>query len=338
MPSIRAEAAGGGEQKAMVTAPEGPVPWDPRLRGTRQSITLDAGGTAVQAHVLTGAEDGPVLAVLAGVHGDEYEGPLALAECLAELAPERLRGSILAVPVANPAAFAAGTRESPLDGRNLARCFPGRPDGDPSERLAHALTRDIIGRAGALIDLHSGGVAYEMAMLAGYPDVGEQALRQRSRGLAEAFGAPVLWRHPQLDPGRTLSAAFHLGIPSMYTEGPGGGGAPADVVRCFREGVLRVATALGLWPGPRVEPRQQWEWVGDGNTDAAVPAPATGLFRRRVACGQAVQTGQPLGEILSYTGEPLATLRAPGPGVVAMIRRTPRVAEGQGLFLLTQPA
>jgi predicted deacylase len=312
--------------------------WGSLRPGQRHRVVLDSGGTAVEAFAVAGAAAGPVLAVLAGIHGDEYEGPVALAESLPGIAPERLRGTLLAVPVANPSAFAAGTRESPLDGENLARCFPGRTDGGPSERLAAVLTQDIIAQADALIDLHSAGVAYEMPLLAGYPDLGEQALRGKSRALATAFGAPVLWRHPQLEPGRTLSAAFARGIPCMYTEAPGGGGAPAEVVRCFREGLLRVLTALGMLDGAAPSPRHRAEWVGDGNTDAAVPSPATGLFRPGVGCGDRVDRQAPLGEVLSHAGDVLAQIRAPSAGIVAMIRRTPRVRAGQGLFLLTQPA
>ena len=49
------------------------------------------------------------------------------------------RGRLRLVPVAHEAAHVASLRSSPIDGRNLARTFPGDPAGEPTERLAAAL-------------------------------------------------------------------------------------------------------------------------------------------------------------------------------------------------------
>ena len=218
--------------------------WEGRIPGKIAQLALpDPGGEwDLALYVATGTRPGPTLAVLAGVHGDEYEGPVAIADLLAALDPAALTGTLIAVPVANPPAFAAGTRTSPLDGLNLARTFPGRRDGSASERLACALTEEVIAIADALIDLHSGGVAYTMATLVGYCDLGDEVGR-RSRALATAFGAPILWEHAEIAPGRTLSAALDLGIPCVYTEAAGGGAAPPAVVRCYTEGARRVGTS-----------------------------------------------------------------------------------------------
>ena len=306
-----------------------------RRAGEIVPLTLGAGGAAVDLYVAGGARPGPTLAVVAGVHGDEYEGPMAVARVLAALPVDHLAGTLLAVPVANPPAFAAGTRSSPLDGLNLARCFPGNPGGPPSMRLAALLDAEVIAPADALIDLHSGGVAYEMAQLAGYCDVGDR-VGARSRELAMAFGAPVVWEHPEVAPGRTLSAAADHGIPSLYTEAGGGGGAPEEVVRCYVEGVQRVMTALGMLPEEPPAPRHRAVWRGSGNTDTAVEAGASGLFRSLVHVGDAVDTGAELGEILGYDGQVLERVTVPEAGVVAMVRRLPRVSPGDGLYLLTQ--
>ena len=89
----------------------------------------------------------PLALVTAGVHGDEYEGPDAVAAFVRDLDPGLLSGSVIAIPVANPMAFAAAQRLSAADGKNLARSFPGRSDGSPTERLAHALFGTFARRA-----------------------------------------------------------------------------------------------------------------------------------------------------------------------------------------------
>ena len=73
--------------------------------------------------------DGPTALLTGGNHGDEYEGPLALFELARTLDPAEVRGTVIIVPALNYPAFRAGTRTSPIDGGNLNRSFPGRPDG-----------------------------------------------------------------------------------------------------------------------------------------------------------------------------------------------------------------
>ncbi|HET8627791.1 MAG TPA: succinylglutamate desuccinylase/aspartoacylase family protein, partial [Thermomicrobiales bacterium] len=76
--------------------------------------------------------------------------------------------------------------------------------------------------------------------------------------------------------------------------------------------------------------------LGAGDTDAAVAAPADGLFRSRVRAGDEVAAGAPLGDLLGHDGRLIARLAAPADGVVAMVRRVPRVSAGEGLYLLTR--
>ena len=334
MPDRRANDALG-----MAAANEHPEPswWSQRRPGEIVSCDLLVeDGWTVRAFVATGTRPGPTLTILAGIHGDEYEGPLAIAELLVMLPLGELAGTILAVPVSNPPAFAAGTRENPLDGKNLARCFPGLEEGTATERLAWALTNAAIAPADALIDLHSAGVAYEMPLLVGYC-VGPRAVGERSRALALAFGAPLVWEHPKIAPGRTLSAALDREIPCVYTEASGGGGAPPETIRCYVEGLRRALIALTMLPGTPPEPRHVAFWRGAGDTDRTLVAPATGLLRGAVAVGDPVAAGQTLGEIVDYDGRLLATIVAPVDGVVVMTRRLPRVTAGDGLYLLTTP-
>src|SRR5215208_1349097 len=57
--------------------------------------------------VARGREPGRTLFVVAGVHGNEYEGMEAIRQVFASLDPERMNGTFLAVPVANPLAYEA---------------------------------------------------------------------------------------------------------------------------------------------------------------------------------------------------------------------------------------
>jgi predicted deacylase len=110
--------------------------------------------------LVRGSRPGKTLVAAGAVHGDEYEGVQAIFECFEGLEPAQMSGDFLAVPVANPPAFFAGTRLSPLDRGNLARCFPGDRDGSPTSAIAWNLDQHILARANFFVDLHSGGVAF----------------------------------------------------------------------------------------------------------------------------------------------------------------------------------
>ena len=157
------------------------------------------------------------MVVFAGVHGDEYEGVEAVHRIGGQANPSAIRGTLLMVPVCNVAAYAAATRNSPLDGLNLARVFPGSQTGTLTQQIAHWLTVKLISAAGFLIDLHSAGIVGDIPTLAGYINSDDDVGR-RSLGAAR-----VLWVHPP--PGRTLSAALELGEPCLYTEAAGAGRA-----------------------------------------------------------------------------------------------------------------
>ena len=85
--------------------------------------------------LVRGRNAGKTLVVFAGVHGDEYEGVRAILDLYEELDPDAMSGDFLAVPVANPPAFWAATRTSPLDEKNMARVFPGTWPPVPQTQL-----------------------------------------------------------------------------------------------------------------------------------------------------------------------------------------------------------
>jgi uncharacterized protein len=134
--------------------------------------------------VLNGAEDGPVLWVNGGIHGDEPEGPLAIQMLLGRIEPARLRGALVCVPVVNVAAFEAQQRGNPADGftYDMNRVYPGKPDGYPSERVAHAHYRAMIDVADLEISIHSGGAHSYLAQALFFGHAGP------SLELAQAMG------------------------------------------------------------------------------------------------------------------------------------------------------
>jgi predicted deacylase len=295
---------------------------------------------ALEVHEVAGEHAGPTIAVLGGVHGDELEGVTAarmLLDSLHRLEPAELHGRLRVVPIANPPAFAAGKRSSPVDGLNLARRFPGSSAGSVTDRIADVLTTQVIDRADLLIDLHSAGADYEMPVFAGFVADGPTAAN--SEAAARAFSAPVLWIHDRSNPGRSISVASALGVPSIYVEGSGGGGLRGADMDVYIGGLWRVMAAFGMVAGMS----EQWQRPtdetvvlrgGDGDVDTSVTTPVAGFCVTRAQPGQVVAEGDRIAEIVDSHGAVAHVVRAPRAATVMMLRRRASVDTGDAIAML----
>jgi predicted deacylase len=281
--------------------------------------------------LVRGANPGPRLVVSAAVHGDEFEGVRAIFEVVNQLDPAEMSGDLLAVPVANPPAFWAGTRTSPLDGANLARVFPGSPGDGPTSAIAHILGEAVISKADFYLDLHSAGVACLMPTMAGYCSDDP-----RGRDAAESFGATVIWGHPEIAPGRTISFAHERGIPWLYTEARGAGRIDHHDLRTFRQGVINIMRHLAILPDEvEIDMPIRYRLLGDGNIDAGLTCGVEGFFIPAVELLDPVVRDQELGRTVSLHGETIETFRSPESGIVALVRQFPVVKPGDALFVVT---
>src|SRR5258707_751720 len=119
--------------------------------------TLDLAGLDVPVVEVTGSADGPLLTVIAGVHGCEYAPMAAVRRWTRGLQTRDLRGRVRAVPVLTLPPFRARPPfVVPAAGKNPNRCFPGDPAGTLAERLAHATFPQVIPGSDALTDAPAG--------------------------------------------------------------------------------------------------------------------------------------------------------------------------------------
>ncbi|MDA1315596.1 MAG: M14 family metallopeptidase [Acidobacteria bacterium] len=303
-------------------------------RGRKYSLDLEVPNhpeITIPVLLIRGANSGAMLVVSAAVHGDEFEGVRAIFEVVEQIDPSEMSGDLLAAPVSNPPAFWAGTRCSPLDGANLARVFPGSPDGGPTPAIAHTLAEALISKADFYLDLHSAGVACLMPTMAGY-----SANDPRGRDAAECFGATVIWGHPDIAPGRTISFAHERRIPWLYSEARGAGRIDPEDLRTFRQGVLNLMRHLNILPGEAViQTPIRHRLLGDGNIEAGLTCGVEGFFMSAVELLQPVAKGQELGRTVDLHGETIETFCATDAGIVALIRQFPVVKPGDAMFVVT---
>lgn len=279
-------------------------------------------------------QPGAIVGLLGGVHGDELEGVIAARRLARELQGCLNAGEVRIAAPAHPAAWGTHTRESPVDGSNLARVFPGRPDGSPTERVAHTLTDQVIHGADLLIDLHSAGADFVMPFLCGYQSEPGSGSETAERA-AETFGADFTWRHEgQPAPGRSLSAAHQLGVPAIYVEGHGGRSVLATELDDYVDGVRRVLHLLGMIADAPTPTRRPIHVHGDGNTDAGITAPTSGFVIQRTSAGSLLTRNEPIASIVDEDGRTITEIVAPTDGHVMLLRRDARVTVGDTVCIV----
>ena len=299
--------------------------------------TMELAGLAVPVIELTGAADGPLLTVLAGVHGCEYASMAAVRRWARGLEGRELRGRVRAVPVLNLPAFAARTPfVVPEDGKNLNRCFPGNAGGTLADRLAHDAFSQLIMGSDALIDAHCGDLVEALQPFTLYEAGPAEA---RARELAAAYGLPYVIRQ-EPGPGRavagtTSGAAAAAGIPAITAEAGGCGLVEEHAVAMHIAGLDAVLRLLGMTDG---EPAL--EETGGGGREPSylgrflwVRCREAGWWEPAVAPGDTVAAGQVIGTVTSLDGARVQeTVTAPAGCVVLFLTSSPAVA-GDGLLI-----
>ncbi len=272
--------------------------------------------------VARGRGRGPTAAVTAGIHGDEYEGVAAVGELANALDPSAHRGTLILVPVAKPTAFAAGTRTNPEDGVNLARSFPGNPDGTPTERLAAKLFA-LVGSADTLIDLHSGGVEYRFVPLAGY--YGASSDGNPSFAAARHFGLAARWQLPPT-PGLLSYELHRRGACAIGCEYLGAGQLSVEGRAAYRDGILCTLPHRGHLPAGPPTAASGWTYTGDW-----LLAEADGLFHPRFEIGDAVTAGTEVATVTTPRGV-VQRLVAPFGGPYSRCARRSASEVGTGAY------
>jgi predicted deacylase len=294
-------------------------------------------GTRLPVSVAHGAQPGPVLALIAGTHGYEYTSIVALPRVLARLDPARMKGSVILVHMANPPAFFQRRIYYGPDGKNLNRVYPGRGDGTQSDRIAAALTREVIDPSTHLIDMHCGDGNESLRPYSYWQITGDPQMDEASRQLVLAFGLEhvVIDRDRPADPARTLytaNTAVRRGKPAFTAESGGMGLTDEASVSAQERGALSVIAHLGIMDAPSVKVAHPVLY----DRNEVVRTPVAGVWMPVVEKTQKVAEGALLGRVADPFGKVLHEARAPFAGELLYVVATPPVNEGEPLAFVAQ--
>lgn len=274
-------------------------------------------------YVSRSLKDGPVLGLIAGMHGDELNGMEIVRRVLDRGLYKVQRGTVICMPVINVYGFLNYSREVP-DGKDVNRSFPGRRNGSLASRVAYYLMHEVIPVIDYGVDFHTGG-----AMRANYPQVRAVLRDEINLELANAFCAPF-----------TIDAAFRPNSLRREASRKGkkiivyeGGESLRFDPHAIEEGVagtLRLMKHLGMIdsaPEPRQENRVIW-------STSWVRAKHAGLFQPNVDCGQLVHRGEWVGTITDPFGEFKEEVKSTQSGYIIGINNGPVINAGDALMHL----
>lgn len=311
------------------------------LRVTHSDDAHAFGHVRVPVAVLEG-RPGPTVLLVAGNHGDEYEGQIIVRRLFEMLEPADVPGALILMPALNMPAVLAARRVSPLDSGNMNRSFPGAEGAGPTRALAGFVTTHLIARAGLVIDLHSGGTNSDFIDCGYLTLTGDAGMNRRNRALAETFGLPWTVVTPPGNTGGDLDSAAHAAGCAMFSCELGGAGQVSRVsLDAGWQGVLRllaseavIAADTARRLGADGAGKTRFADLGAGSRH--VTAMRHALAEPLVALGQDVAMGQPVAILrdLHDLDLPAQELTAPVAGVVLVARCRPLVRPGDHLFTI----
>ncbi|MFZ6009465.1 MAG: succinylglutamate desuccinylase/aspartoacylase family protein [Bacteroidota bacterium] len=274
-------------------------------------------------YVSRAEEDGPVLALIAGMHGDEINGMEIVRRILDRGFHQVKRGTVVCMPIINVYGFLNFSRDVP-DGKDVNRSFPGSKNGSLASRVAYHLMHDVIPFIDCGIDFHTGG-----AMRANYPQVRAVLRDEKNVELANAFNAPFTIDAP-FRPNSLRREASKKGKNIIVYEAGESLRFDNQAIEEGVAGTLRLMKYLGLidWaPEAKEENRVIW-------STAWVRAKHAGLFQSNVTCGQLVHKGEWVGTITDPFGEFKERVKASETGYVIGLNNIPVINAGDALMHL----
>lgn len=277
--------------------------------------------------------DGPRVAVVAGLHGDELEGLYvchllaAWLEALQKISPESLRGSIELYPAVNTLGLDTLTRGLPVFDTDLNRAFPGSTGGPLPERLAAALMAVLSGSA-LVVDIHASNI-----YLREIPQVRiNQDFDDLLVPLARRMNLDLIWLHGAATVLETTVAHSlnSRGTPCLVVEMGVGMRITPEYCDQLVAGILTVWKDIGVLAVDVALPEtSHTPLIADDSNVHYLNAQTSGMFISSTSHWTDVRRGELLGIIVSpFHGGVLSEVRSPVDGILFTLREYPLVYEG----------
>jgi predicted deacylase len=282
-------------------------------------VSESALGTSISMpiKVIRSKKPGPVVLVLAGIHGDEMNG-VGIVRDLMLNPPKLKKGTLVCMPVVNVFAFEANSRYLP-DRRDLNRCFPGRKDGTLGARLAHFISNEIVRKCDYVIDLHTAAFTRTNS-----PQIRVDYRNKKAAELAKAFN-PVLILDTKGESTTLRAWATKNGIPTITYEAGEPNRFEPDAIKFGLRGIKNVLKTFDMLTGEAIKPEFQivvkkTTWL---RTNKA------GILELKVKSGDLVPKGGIIATCISFSSSDETSIKAKCNGIVVGLVVRPTIKPGE---------
>ncbi len=276
----------------------------------------------VPVFVSRSLNDGPVLLLMAGMHGDEINGMEIIRRVIRKKWNKPNNGTIICLPVFNIFGFLNLQRELP-DGRDLNRSFPGSKTGSLASQFAFHFMTQIAPNVDIVIDFHTGSaqrsnIAQIRCLLS--DDVSVE--------LAKVFNPPFIV-HSNYISKSIREALNKMGKKILLFEGGKTNSIDEQIVEEGLHGIQRVLNHFNM---------KNFKLEADSRTPQIIRnskwlrAPISGVFQSIKTNGDFIKSGDLLGYVCDPYGYIERKVKSHTEGFIICVNEAPLVNRGDALF------
>lgn len=265
--------------------------------------------------VAKGAEPGPVLGLVAAIHGNELNGIPVIQQVFDQIDPTTLQGTIVGVPGVNVVSIDRDRRRF-VDEEDLNRNFPGKESGNRSQQYVWKIANLILPHFDYLVDMHTASFGrenslYVRAHLAN-DTIAQMAHWQDCDIILNSKGTPSAGSG--LAMLRTFRAEAMLqGIPAITIEYGNPQVYQSDMIARGVNGIKHLSNGLKMtsfkdvrnFESPVLCKKSYWIYLKGG-----------GLLEIPVALKEKVKKGDLIGVVRNPFGDIIRSYFAPEDGII----------------------
>lgn len=308
--------------------------FDSETRSTKENIRIafqdDAGNSGhLPISIIKGEEEGPIFTLVAGVHGYEYPPIVATQALMNEIDIKQLKGTLIIIPIANPASFFTRTPFiNPQDKKNLNNAFPGNEKGSITEQIAHFITTYIISVSEVFLDIHGGDACEDLIpFVCFYNNTKKPAQTALARKLSENSGFEYVVSYPytisEEEPAKyVFKQAVQDGKTALSIECGKLGNVQKENVLLIKKGVYNMLETMGMYANGSGAHKN----IIHRNHQTYIKSKAKGVFYSDHKAGDTVSKGDLVGYTTDEFGTVLEKYSTPTDGVILYMLATPPIS------------
>lgn len=260
----------------------------------------------------------PLVAVVAGLHGDEWNGIYIADQLSRHLDPDELLGTVIILPVTNPFAFYERRRVAAADNVDLNRAFGLEEPRRPTELLASFLFESLLARADTIVELHAGGPGEYVPLV--------MAPSEAQVPLARSLGLPYVLLGQSKSHSLAREATSRE-IPALTVQVGQSRSIDRGACATVEAGVVSLLRHVGALAGKPGRSRSCTIF----SDKTVVPAPCAGFFECQAPLGAQVREGEAIGRVTALLEDDVEAAESPIDGTVIYLRREAAVDERDSL-------